>query len=133
MKIWLIDISADDGDTAIGPCGLYLGMSAENALNLFRCDNPDAIEYLQTGDENLLTQNGELPGTPLYDLYEDEDHALTYVGSLYLSNKSYYQDDIRIEERRVILNYEVVGLASLHIDVTDGIISEIEVEYWNLN
>lgn len=132
MSLYSIVIDADNGDTAEGPRGLHLGMSDEAALNLFQCDNPDAIKYLQSRDENLLTQNGELREMPLYDPYEDEDNALSYVGSVYLSNRSHYEDGTLIDEEcRVILNYEIIELASLHIDVTDGIVSQIEIRYWD--
>ena len=132
MSLYSIVIDADDGDTAEGPRGLHLGMNAEAALNLFQCDNPDAIKYLQSGDENLLTQNGELSETPLYDPYADEENVLSYVGSLYLSNRSRYEDGVLVDEEcRVILNYEIIELASLHIDVTDGVVSKIEVRYWD--
>ena len=141
MKIWLIDISADDGDTAEGPRGLHLGMSAEDALNLFRCDNPDAIKYVQSGDKSLLTSQavGESPGIYLYGWHMDENNTQAYAyadeftGTMYLGKRGHYEDGVLIDEERVILNYEVIELASLRIDVTDGIISEIEVEYWNLN
>lgn len=131
MSLYSIVIDVDNGDTAEGPRGLYLGMSAEAALNLFQCDNPDAIKYLQSGDENLMTQNGDLREMPLYDPYEDEDDALAYAGSLYLSNQSHYEDGVLIDEERVILNYEIIELASLHIDVTGGVVSKIDVSYWN--
>lgn len=132
MSLHDINIDVDHGDTAEGPRGLYLGMSAEAALNLFQCDNPDAIKYLQSGDENLMTQNGDLREMSLYDPYEDEDNALAYTGSLYLSNQSHYEDGVLIdEEERVILNYEIIELASLHIDVTGGVVSRIDVRYWN--
>ena len=132
MSLYSIVIDADDGDTAEGPRGLHLGMNAEAALNLFQCDNPDAIKYLQSGDENLLTQNGELSETPLYDPYADEENVLSYVGSLYLSNRSHYEDGVLVDEEcRVILSYEIIELASLHIDVTGGVVSKIEVRYWD--
>lgn len=131
MSLHSIVIDVDNGDTAEGPRGLYLGMSAEAALNLFQCDNPDAIKYLQSGDENLMTQNGDLREMPLYDPYEDEDNALAYAGSLYLSNQSHYEDGVLIDEERVILNYEIIELASLHIDVTGGVVSKIDVIYWD--
>ena len=131
MSLYSIVIDVDNGDTAEGPRGLYLGMSAEAALNLFQCDNPDAIKYLQSGDENLMTQNGDLREMSLYDPYEDEDNALAYVGSLYLGNRSHYEDGVLIDEERVILNYEIIELASLHIDVTGGVVSKIDVSYWN--
>lgn len=124
-------IDSDDGDTAEGPRGLHLGMSAESALNLFQCDNPDAIKYLQSGDENLMTQNGDLREMSLYDPYEDEDNALAYVGSLYLGNRSHYEDGVLIDEERVILSYAIIELASLYIDVTGGVVSKIDVSYWN--
>ena len=110
---------------------MHLGMSAEAAINLFQCDNPDAIKYLQSGDENLMTQNGDLREMSLYDPYEDEDNALAYVGSLYLDNRSHYEDGVLIDEERVILNYEIIELASLNIDVTGGIVSQIYVRYWD--
>ena len=131
MSLYSIVIDVDNGDTAEGPRGLYLGMSAEAALNLFQCDNPDAIKYLQSGDENLMTQNGDLRKMPLYDPHEDEDNALAYAGYLYLSNRSHYEDGVLIDEERVILNYEIIELASLHIDVTGGVVSKIDVRYWN--
>ena len=131
MSLHSIVIDSDDGDTAKGPRGLHLGMSAESALNLFQCDNPDAIKYLHTGDENLLTQNGELQEISLYEPYEDEDNALAYMGCLYLGNRSRYEDGVLIDEERVILNYEIIELASLHIDVTGGVVSKIDVIYWN--
>lgn len=131
MSLYSIVIDIDNGDTAEGPRGLYLGMSAEAALNLFQCDNPDAIKYLQSGDENLMTQNGDLREMPLYDPYEDEDNALAYAGSLYLSNQSHYEDGVLIDEERVILNYEIIELALLYIDVTGGVVSKIDVSYWN--
>ena len=141
MSLHSIVIDSDDGDTAEGPRGLHLGMSAESALNLFRCDNPDAIKYLQSRDESLLTSQavGEGPGIYLYGWHMDENNTQAYgyadefTGTMYLGNRSHYEDGVLIDEERVILNYEVIGLASLRIDVTDGIISEIEVEYWNLN
>ena len=110
---------------------MHLGMSAEAAINLFQCDNPDAIKYLQSGDENLMTQNGDLREISLYDPYEDEDNALAYAGSLYLSNQSHYEDGVLIDEERVILNYDIIELASLYIDVTGGVVSNIDVNYWN--
>jgi response regulator receiver protein len=131
MSLYSIVIDVDNGDTAEGPRGLYLGMSAEAALNLFQCDNPDAIKYLQSGDENLMTQHGDLWKMPLYDPYEDEDNALAYAGSLYLSNQSHYEDGVLIDEERVILNYEIIELASLSIDVTGGVVSKIDVRYWD--
>lgn len=131
MSLYSIVIDVDNGDTAEGPRGLYLGMSAEAALNLFQCDNPDAIKYLQSGDENLMTQHGDLWEMPLYDPYEDEDNALAYAGSLYLSNQSHYEDGVLIDEERVILNYEIIELASLSIDVTGGVVSKIDVRYWD--
>lgn len=132
MSLHSIVIDADSGDTAEGPRGLYLGMSAEDALNLFRCGNPDAVRYLQTGDESLLTEDGELRSMSLYDLYDDEANALTYSGKLYLRNRGHYKDGVLIdEERRVVLNYEIVEMVSLDIDITNGIVSEIEVRYWS--
>ena len=68
---------------------------------------------------------------PLYDPYEDEDNALAYAGSLYLSNQSHYEDGVLIDEERVILNYEIIELASLSIDVTGGVVSKIDVRYWD--
>lgn len=141
MSLHSIVIDSDDGDTAEGPRGLHLGMSAEDALNLFRCDNPDAIKYLQSGDKSLLASQavGECPGIYLYGWHMDENNTQAYAyadeftGTMYLGNRSHYEDGVLIDEERVILNYEVIGLASLRINVTDGIISEIEVEYWNLN
>lgn len=131
MSLYSIVIDVDNGDTAEGPRGLHLGMSAEAAINLFQCDNPDAIKYLQSEDENLMTQNGDLREMSLYDPYEDEDNALAYVGSLYLGNRSHYEDGVLIDEERMILNYEIIGLASLNIDVTGGIVSQIYVRYWD--
>lgn len=131
MSLHSIVIDSDDGDTAEGPRGLHLGMSAEAAINLFQCDNPDAIKYLQSGDENLMTQNGDLREMSLYDPYEDEDNALAYVGSLYLGNRSHYEDGVLIDEERVILSYDIIELASLNIDVTGGVVSKIDVNYWN--
>lgn len=131
MSLYDIVIDSDDGDTAKGPRGLHLGMSAEAALNLFQCDNPDAIKYFQSGDENLMTQNGDLREMSLYDPYEDEDNALAYAGSLYLGNRSHYEDGVLIDEERVILSYAIIELASLYIDVTGGVVSQIDVRYWN--
>ena len=131
MSLHSIVIDADDGDTAKGPRGLHLGMSAESALNLFQCDNPDAIKYLHTGDENLLTQNGELQEISLYEPYEDEDSTQAYEGSVYLGNGSHYEDGVLIKERRTVLSYDIIDWATLYVEITDGTVSQIDVCYWS--
>lgn len=131
MSLHSIVIDSDDGDTAKGPRGLHLGMSAESALNLFQCDNPDAIKYLHTGDENLLTQNGELQEISLYEPYEDEDSTQAYEGSLYLGNGSHYEDGVLIKERRTVLSYDIIDWATLYVEITDGTVSQIDVCYWS--
>ena len=139
MSLHSIVIDSDDGDTAEGPRGLHLGMSAEAAINLFQCDNPDAIKYLQSGDKSLLTSQavGECPGIYLYGWHMDENNTQAYAyadeftGTMYLGNRSHYEDGVLIDEERVILSYDIIELASLNIDVTGGVVSKIDVNYWN--
>ena len=58
-------------------------------------------------------------------------YADEFTGTMYLGNRSHYEDGVLIDEERVILSYDIIELASLNIDVTGGVVSKIDVNYWN--
>lgn len=136
MDMNIMSVKMEEGDTCTGPRGIHLGMEAEDVLRMFQCDNSDAIKYLQTGDESLLTGNEDRRDIDLYDLHDDDDNA--WYGYLSFLNIKHYESGVLSdEEYRLKLQYTIWShehsLASLDIDITDGIVSEIDVyyEYWD--
>lgn len=107
-----------DFDTSEGPRGLRVGMSGESVLSLFRCDNSEVLEYLQTGDKAImaaLTGQGQI----IYRCSEsDHDYYADFVVSDYsdyvYAELTYYTQDVTMAVR-----------------IKDRVVVGIDIYYWN--
>jgi tetratricopeptide (TPR) repeat protein len=126
FSIFSVEIQA--GDTVPGPAGITLGMSMEEVLRRFRCDEPKALAFAQTHDRLLLEEATTNDGTKfrqldLYLLNPDNISGYgSWVGLLYAA--LYEQSDGSLN-----LDYQVQGKAELTVKFQSGIVSDIHVGY----
>lgn len=73
----LIDgVTVNEGDTALGPHGLAVGMTLEEVVKLFYCDNPALMEYA----ENPSADNVPEFGTKIYSDPSEGLEGVIYTG-----------------------------------------------------
>ena len=105
-----------EGDGSLGPRGLCTGMRGEDALALFRCEAPEAAEYLRTLDESLLGENRTIRlywKTPVA-AEPGQFHSASLYGEVL---------------DKVILAYQVSTDAVLNLTVQDNTVTEIYMSY----
>ena len=118
MSVWI-----DDNDTFLGPRGLRLGMSAEEVLQLFRCDTQAAFDFAATQDTTLLDEHRNI------GLYFDPQEVGNTDG-----HPVYYQGNIWLQrDGKITIDYDVGGssikLATLCVTIENDVVSEICVDY----
>lgn len=113
-----------DFDTSKGPRGLRVGMSAESILSLFRCDNSEVLEYLQTGDKAVMSAlTGQ--GQTIYRCSESDDY---YDADFVVSD---YSDYVYAELTYRMRNTDNTQDVDMVVRIKDRVVVGIDIYYWN--
>ena len=113
-----------DFDTSEGPRGLRVGMSAESILSLFRCDNSEVLEYLQTGDKAIMAAlTGQ--GQTIYRCSESDDF---YDADFVVDD---YSDYVYAQLTYSMRNTDYTQDVDMVVRIKDRVVVGIEIYYWD--
>ena len=113
-----------DFDTSEGPRGLRVGMSGESILSLFRCDNSEVLEYLQTGDKAIMAAlTGQVQ--TIYRCSESDD----YYDADFVVND--YSDYVYAELTYRMSNTDYTQDVEMVVRIRDRVVVGIEIYYWD--
>ena len=113
-----------DFDTSEGPRGLRVGMSGESILSLFRCDNSEVLEYLQTGDKAIMAALTE-QGQTIYRCSESDDF---YDADFVVDD---YSDYVYAQLTYSMRNTDHTQDVDMVVRIKDRVVVGIDIYYWN--
>lgn len=119
-------VTIDEDNPMIGPRGITIGMTAEEVVKNFRCDNPEALEFAKNPSANSW---------PL-----SEDHIMNLYFCRNETQDIGYDANFSIKDGRIGLSYGVGiddhkifpgdNYCGLGILLKNGIVSEIAIYYY---
>lgn len=109
----------DHASPAVGPRGLCIGMSLEEVLSRFYCENEDALTYAKTFDQALIPASQEDGWVQLYEEFDVDEN---YKEGCMVFMEGMEGDQIHV--------YYDFGYVRLYIIFQNAFVKSIEVQYY---
>jgi len=124
----LNSVDIGNGDTDIGPRGVRLGMSLEEVLNKFYCENEAALAYAESLDPNCFPEVGadSYPTLQLYNMTDEEygwKENSIYSAYMGLSDESH----VKLMYECSAFHGNYIANCNLLIELQDGFVTRMGV------
>lgn len=119
------DVTIDEDNPMIGPRGITIGMTAEEVVKNFRCDNPEALEFAKNPSANSWPPSED----HIMDLYfcRNETQDIGYDANFWIKDgRIGLGYGVGIDDDKIFPGDNYCRLAIL---LKDGIVSEIAIYY----